>query len=72
MSAMKQGLADFIAARHELEQRLRTLITAEVDAFYELTGATVDSISVKIHTVELLGAPARRCVSSVGVSTSLN
>ena len=72
MSTMQQGLAEFIAARHEMEQRLRTLITAEADAFHELTGATVDSISVNICTMHRLGMPAGRLVSSVKVGTPLD
>ena len=72
MSTMQPGLADFVAARNDLEQRLRTLITTEVDAFHELTGATVDSISVNICTMHRPGMPAGRLVSSVKVGTPLD
>lgn len=72
MSEIKEGLAQFIAAKHALEQRLRTVIAAELSAFSDLTGATVESVDVGICTMQSLCAPAERFVSSVRVVTPLD
>ncbi len=72
MSVIKQGLAEFIAEKQALEQRLRIHIMSELSAFTALTGATVDHINVSFMTLQCIGMPAERTVSSVRVSTPLD
>lgn len=72
MSTIKQGIAEFVAEKHKLEQRLRTLIAAELAAFTELTGATVDHVDVGIVSVTCIGTPADRFISAVRVTTPLD
>lgn len=73
MSTIKQGIAEFVAERRNLEDRLRTLIAAELKAFNELTGASVDSVHVGIMEMHCgLGTPTERVVTSVRVSTPLD
>lgn len=72
MSAIKQGIAEFINEKRALEDRLRTIVQAELSAFHALTGATVDGVNVSIMTMHLLGAPAERVVGSVRVDTPLD
>lgn len=72
MSTIKQGLSEFVSARHDMEQRLRAFISAEISAFHDLTGTTVQAVDVHIHTLPRLGLPADRFVSSVKVTTPLD
>ena len=72
MSAIKQGPAEFVSERTAVEQRIRTMISAELSAFHELTGATVESIDVGMCTMRHLGMPSERLVASVKVSTPLD
>lgn len=62
-------LADFIAERTALEQRI---YKAETTAFTKRTGATVSSIEVGMLEVTRIGEPAERMVSSVRVVTPLD
>lgn len=72
MSIIKQGIAEFVAERTAMEQRIRTMIAAELAAFHDLTGATVESIQVGLVTMQFVGTPAERFVSSVKVDTPLD
>lgn len=65
-------LADFIAERTALEQRIYDYIKAEASAFTKRTGATVSAIDVGMTEVTCIGEPAERMVSSVRVVTPLD
>jgi hypothetical protein len=72
MSAIKQGLAEFLTEKHALERRLGKLIAAELSAFTELTGVTVKAVNIDMAEVRLIGAPIEYRVSTVRAFTPLN
>lgn len=72
MSAIKQGITDLIEAKRALEARLHLYIRAEINAFHEQTGATVDRVDVDMVAIKFIDKPPEYIVPSVRVSVPLD
>lgn len=68
---IKAAILQLATERSDLEARIRKLVSAEVDAFQQATGAMVEDVSVSMVTLTSLGSPPERLVSSVRVGLRL-
>jgi hypothetical protein len=65
------NLHEFIAAKSQLEKRLRDLIEPELALFRKQTGVSVSSVSVDLYSIQKINGQIRTLVGNVTTTADL-